>query len=191
MSGLRRFWPLFLVGLVLLGAVSIGLTLRQAYPTAGADPEVRAVIDSTSARPREQEPGPSTVEFTPDASAHPDAPAIKSLLTGYFEAINSRNFDQWRAHVTAKVSQETQRAVWNADYATTKDGSILVRRVINSPGGTLRIMLTFTSTQDPAKSPPDARSDCNRWRATYQLAVEGRTLRIDKGSPLSTIVSAC
>lgn len=190
-GGLRRFWPLFLVGLVLLGAGAAGLSLRQAESRTSEDPLVPAVIDTTSARPRAEEPGPSTVEFTPDASAHPDAAAIRSTLTGYFDAINNRDFDKWRAHVTSKVALEYQRANWMADYASTKDGSILVRRVINSPNNTLRIMLSFTSTQDEAKSPASARSDCNRWRSTYQLAWEGRLLRIDKGSPQSTVVTIC
>ncbi len=182
------------MGVVAVAAVVVGLGVRTLIP----EPEetqrggaVNAAPGTTTTPPASEEPGPATVQFSPDAREHPEAPAIQQLLTAYFEAINNKSYEKWRGLVTAEVGQAFTSEQWHAAYSSTKDGSILVRRVINASGGTLRVMLTFTSTQDVDKSPQDNPSTCSRWQAIYTLGWEGRSVRVGKGSPLNTFNKPC
>lgn len=165
-----------------------GLIARELYRQPERTPaQVIGLPSSTGALPLAEQPGPTTVELTPDAAAHPQHEVVRTLIQQYFDSINERNYDAWKNTVTRARVQAKPPAVWKSDYQTTKDGSILVYRIDSAPKGDLRVVLAFTSTQHPSAAPPDMPEGCLRWNLVLPLTQEGGRLRIDAvpGAPMS------
>ena len=157
-----------------------GLLARELYRTPDQRPETMLALPSTTARPLAQQPGPGTVELTPDAAVHPQHEAVRQLLQTYFDAINSLDYEQWKTTVTKTRIQAKPRADWLKDYASTKDGSILVYRIDAVSEQDLRVLIGFTSVQDPAKAPDELRdASCIQWRLVLPLTQEAGHWKVD------------
>ena len=166
--------------MVLSLIVGGGLLARELYRAPDQRPDTMLGLPSSTARPLAQQPGPGRVELTPDAALHPQHEVIQQLLQTYFDAINNLDYDQWKTTVTKTRIQAKPRADWLKDYASTKDGSILVYRIDALTDQELRVLIGFTSVQDPSKAPdelPDA--SCVQWRLALPLTQEAGRWKVD------------
>jgi hypothetical protein len=185
-----RAWvlPVLVVLVVGLGAVA-GLGVRElgARATTSAVPTTAPASTTVAGPP----PGPATVELSQDAAAHPLAVQIRSLLQRHFDAINNRDYAAWTSTVVARRSREMPEPKWQADYVSTRDGSIVVQRIEPSPDGTV-VLLSFTSTQDAAQAPASLPgSTCTRWWVSYRVVIERGQPRIDAGIRHSALNENC
>jgi hypothetical protein len=169
---------------VLIVVVSLmvggGLLARELYRQPDAEPDAILALPSTTVRPLEQQPGPAVVELTPDAAAHPQHEVVQRLLQTYFDAINARDYEQWKLTVTRARIQAKPRADWLNDYRSTKDGSILVYRVDAVTDKDLRVLVGFTSIQDVGDAPAELPgASCVHWKLTLPLTLESGHWKVD------------
>lgn len=178
--------PAIVLVAVAVGA-GAGLGVRElSARTGGPGPETEETT-----RPTGPPPGPSTVELSPDAKAHPQADSLRALLQRHFDAINNRDYAAWASTVVARRSTEMPRPVWESEYGSTRDGSILLHRIEPSPGGHV-MLISFTSTQSAANAPANLPgATCTRWWVSYQVVQENGLPRIDAGVRHSTLNAAC
>ena len=180
--------PRWLIPVVVLVAVltaGSGLVVRQLYVTTqtGSTP---GQISTT--------PGPSqtgkqpdlTVSFAADAAVHPLAGQVRTLLQGYFDAINSGSYDQWRTLVTAKALTLNPQSQWEQAYATSKDSDVYVYRINSTASDGVTVLLSFISRQQLAYAPTQAPSTCDKWWLVLPFRWERNTLKVDVGSSNST-----
>ncbi len=111
---------------------------------------------------------------------------VRDLLQHYFDAINSKSYDDWTQVVTSSRLHTTSRSEWSDDYRTTRDGSIVVYRIESAGTGQLVVLLRFVSVQDPSDAPPDFPYRCIRWHVVFPLAVEHGQWRLDAGETGAT-----
>ncbi len=116
---------------------------------------------------------------------------VRSLLQRHFDAINNRDYAAWTSTVVSRCPREMPESKWQADYASTRDGSILVHRIEPSPEGTI-VLLSFTSTQAEAQAPLSLPgSTCTNWWVSYRIVVERNQPRIDAGVRHATVNADC
>ncbi|MCP2256692.1 hypothetical protein LX15_000375 [Streptoalloteichus tenebrarius] len=168
--------PVLAVAAVL--AVNAGLLARNAYQDA-RDPQRVAASDAA----RAAQSGDALVQLSPDAFQHPDGQAVRELLDRYFRAINDRNYGAWRDTVVDRRALAEPEHQWRAAYRSTRDGAVVVRRIETAQGEGLRVLLTFTSNQDPADAPVGTPVSCLRWRVVYAVVVDDGRFRV--GMPLN------
>ncbi|WP_020671379.1 hypothetical protein [Amycolatopsis nigrescens] len=178
-STTRLRWLLPVLVVVISVTVGGGLLARELYRQPGGEPEPEATVAVSTPLAPSQQPGSPTVEFTPDAAAHPQETSIRRLLQTYFDAINSRDYDRWKSTVTRQRVQAKPAEEWRDDYRTTRDGSILVYRIEPAPDRRLRVLVGFTSTQDPRYAPPELPETCIHWKLIWPLAQEGGQWKLD------------
>ena len=146
------------VAIVLAVLVVVGGAAALASRTGTAPPEVPA-----------EGAGSSEVEFSPDAAEHPSADAVRTQLQRHYDAINGRDYEQWRATVVPARAQSLGEAEWQRAYATTEDGSIRVERIDPDPDGGLLVRVRFISTQDVENAPADLPVERICWRSTLPM----------------------
>ncbi|WP_433871899.1 hypothetical protein [Saccharopolyspora sp. CA-218241] len=179
-------WAVPTTALVLAAAIGGGLAAREQYGTS--------IQGITPASPESvaPEPVPGGLAFTADAAAHPDQGIVRALLEVHFDAINGRDYDGWKSTVVPAKWREQPRDEWLQAYRTTHDSDVVVHRIERTPDGTLRVLLTFTSTQDPAQAPPQLAEPCIRWRVVYPLVPDEGGLRLDINRfPGSALLDPC
>ncbi|MFI9006402.1 hypothetical protein ACIGNX_04090 [Actinosynnema sp. NPDC053489] len=171
--------------LVAAATAGAGVLAREAYqrPAAVQDDQVAEPGSGPSSSvPRGAQPGSGTVQLSADAAQHPDGRRVGEVLQRFFDAINDHDYEQWTRTVSARRVDETPKSKWLWDYESSRDGSILVHRIESVTEDRLRVLMTFTSTQDVAKAPADLQADCIRWRVVYPLQVDRGALRVDLGT---------
>jgi hypothetical protein len=175
--------------LVAAATAGVGVLAREVYQRpAQAQGDQIAVPSSgpSSSVPRSAQPGSGTVQLSIDASQHPDGQRVRAVLQQFFDAINNHDYDQWAKTVTAHRVSQTPMSRWMSDYESSRDGTILVHRIESITPTRLRVLMTFTSTQDVAKAPAELQADCIHWRVVYPLQEERGALRVDLGTEGST-----
>ena len=173
-------WLIPVLVVVVSLIVGGGLLTRELYRAPDQRADTVLGLPSSTARPLAQQPGPGTVELTPDAALHPEHEAVRTLLQRYFDAINGLDYDQWKATVTKTRIQAKPKADWLKDYASSKDGSILVYRIDGVSDQDLRVLVGFTSVQDPAKAPDEVPgASCVLWRLVLPLTQESGDWKVD------------
>jgi hypothetical protein len=113
--------------------------------------------------------GSSEVELSPDASNHPAAEAVRAQLQRHYDAINGRDYAEWRETVVPARSEALGEGDWQAAYATTQDGSVRVERIDVAPDGVLLVRVRFISTQAVEDAPPDLPAERICWRSTLPM----------------------
>jgi hypothetical protein len=169
---------------VAAASVAGGLLARDLYtrPTTVAVTDVTTSVSSTARSvPRSEQPGDRTVRLSVDAELHPDGDRVRSLVQRYLDAINGRDYQAWTENVTSEFTRRLLAPQWEANYQTTTDGNAVVQRIDASSPERLRVLISFVSTQDVAKSPAELPVDCIRWRVVYPMSEEDGTLRVDIG----------
>lgn len=166
--------------LIVVGALAVGggLLLREVYQQQRQAVAPPVTVPSLSTIPLEEQPGSGLVQLTPDAAKHPQNDTVRSLLQAYFDGINLRNFDRWKTSVTIERALERSETAWRESYRTTKNGSILVHRIDTAPGDRLRVLFSFTSTQDLEHAPERFQHPCIRWRLALPLVRENEQWKI-------------
>lgn len=167
----------------------VGVLAREAYqrPAVSQGGQVAAPGSGPSSSvPRSAQPGSGAVQLSVDAAQHPDGQRVREVLQQLFDAINAHDYEQWAKTVTAHRVGQTPKSRWQSDYESSRDGSILVHRIESVSQTRLRVLMTFTSTQDVVKAPAELQADCIHWRVVYPLQAERGTLRVDLGTEGST-----
>lgn len=148
-------------------------------PTPGATPS-----------PSKQ-PGSPTVGGSADAVEHPLYGTVRQLMQRYFNAINSRNYAAWRTTVVEQRIKDNPEEKWRRDFQSTKDGSIVVNRIELGQRDTAVVLMTFTSTQDPADAPKDLPVGCLRWSIVFPLVHRDDGWKIDESPGSSPPAERC
>lgn len=179
-------WGVPLAVVVLVAAVLGGLAGRSLYEDDNAS---AAPPDGTDPAPPRAHPG--SIVLTEGAKAHPDHRTVRWLLQTHFDAINFHRYDTWKTTVVAAKQAELPEEKWNREYASTRDSDIVLHRIEPGADDSLRVLLTFTSRQDPENS-PNKQSPCLRWRVVYPLVHESGGMRLDtSGLPGSFRYTPC
>lgn len=170
------------LGLAALVAVVSGVALvawaNRGSGSAGAAPPTRsATTGPTATGPTSGSGGPVVVSLAAELRDSPYAAAVTTLLTQYFTAINTRDYDAWLATLSRR-HRTSDRPTFLANYASTVDDDILVVAITTRPDGVLMVAATFRSRQDPLHAPADLPAGCLRWRIGYPLVRENGELRI-------------
>ncbi len=117
--------------------------------------------------------GSSEVQLSPDAANHPAAEDVRAQLQRHYDAINERDYTQWRATVVPARAAALDEADWQDAYASTDDGSIRVERIDPDRGaerdGVLLVRVRFIRTQRGEDAPPDLPADRICWRSTLPM----------------------
>ncbi|MFN2478542.1 MAG: hypothetical protein ABR615_05140 [Pseudonocardiaceae bacterium] len=193
----RRGWVLLgVMTVVLAGAVSAGMVLRDLAPAAGSvsiatSGASNGASMSNRVPPRGPEPGPATVVLAEDAAVHPDADQIRKVLQRYFDAINAGDYALWRSAVIPQLARDIGESAWHGQYRSTLVGTIVVHRLEPRPGGGLVALTSFMSLQNPADAPPDLPVRCLRWWVSYPLIGEGDRLRMGPTGPSDNLRAGC
>lgn len=183
----RLLLPVVLV--VAAATAGVGVLAREVYQRPAQAPVDQIAVPSAGSAgrvPRSAQPGSGTVQLSIDASQHPDDQRVRDVLQQFFDAINTLDYDQWSRTVTASRVSQTPKSRWLSDYESSRDGTIVVHRIESVTPTRLRVLMTFTSTQDVAKAPAELQADCIHWRVVYPLQEERGTLRVDLGTEGST-----
>ena len=84
---------------------------------------------------------------------------MRAQLQRHYDAINERDYAQWRATVVPARAAALGEGDWQEAYASTQDGSIRVERIDPDPDvepdGGLLVRVRFISTQAVEDAPPD------------------------------------
>lgn len=181
----RQLWlvPVLLITVI---ATALGaLVARSLY--ADQPPALPTAVEpSASSVPPSEQPGSREVKGTADATTHPLYSTMQPLLQRYFDAINAKDYDAWTQTVTTDRIRTMPEDKWNADYKTTKDGSIVIYRIEMSGDETARVLLTFTSTQDLANAPIELPVECVNWNSVLAFAKEDGEWKLAAGSASAT-----
>jgi hypothetical protein len=168
----RQRWLVPVVVVVLSVTVGSGLLAREVYRSPdrpAADTSASAVSSSAiSGEPA----AAGAVRMTDDARVHPQAGAVRKLLETYFDAINTKQYQQWVSTVSSQRAAQQPIGVWRAGIRTTKDSDVLVYRIERGAGSSLRVLVGFRSEQNVDDAPPFFREPCIRWRLVLPIIVE-------------------
>ncbi|WP_199443383.1 hypothetical protein [Umezawaea beigongshangensis] len=182
MSSVRWLVPVVLA--VAAASVGAGVVARDVYTRPNGGARTTIVVSTpltTSTAASAELPGDPTVQLSQDAAVHPDGEVVRGVLQRYFDSINDKNYDNWRDAVTRERGGQYDRARWNLDFSTSRDGDVLVHRIDDASVDTLRVLLSFTSTQELTRAPADFQHSCIRWRVVHLLAWEDGELKMEAG----------
>lgn len=143
---------------------------------AGNSAEATSLPASTSAT--EPPTAPEGIQLSGDARSHPDHETVRWLLQTHFDAINFRRYDTWKTTVVTAKHLELPEGKWYSAYGSTRDSHVRVHRIESGVDDSLRVLLSFTSRQDPQDA-PDQSSECLRWQVVYSLVQDSAGLRLD------------
>src|SRR5690349_6251577 len=180
MPAAKAPWVLPAVLIAMIVTIAGGLLARVVYAKP-ADTTAGAVVPVQQSLAPNEQPGDSTVMATKDARDHPLFETVRQLLQTYFDAINSKNYSRWQSVVSATRAKKQPEHDWRTAYRTTHDGSIVILRIESSPTDVARVLLNFTSVQDPRDAPPEMPEPCIQWRLVFPLALESGTWKLDAG----------
>lgn len=173
-------WGVPLAIVVLVAAALSGLAGRSFYEDGNASAAPPDGASPSGTEPVTPPAQPGSIVLTEDASEHPDHETVRWVLQTHFDAINFHRYDTWKTTVVAAKQAELPEEKWKREYASTRDSDIVVHRIESGADDSLRVLLTFTSRQDPEDS-PDGLSPCVRWRVVYPLVQESGGMRLDTG----------
>ena len=171
--------------LITVIATALGaLVARSLY--ADPPPQTPAAVGpSQTSVPSSEQPGSSEVRGLADATTHPLYNTLRGQLQKLFDAINKKDFKGYADTVTAERLAQTPEEQWLDSYSTTRDGSIVMYR-IEADDRSARVLLKFTSTQDPAKAPTEMPYECLNWNVVYGFAKERGEWKLTAGLTAST-----
>jgi hypothetical protein len=113
------------------------------------------------------ESGPLVVP-APALTGRPETTAVVALFTRYFDGINRRDYEAVQGTFTDEGRPIRDRATFEDQYRTTRDSDVRVLGIAMTDDGYL-VSISFTSHQNPADAPADARSACVTWSMSYPV----------------------
>lgn len=114
--------------------------------------------------------------MAPEIANNATARTVVALLTGYFTAINERDYTEYR-NVVTRGARQTQ-AEFEKGYRTTNNSQVQLRELGIGEDGRLMATVDFVSTQDAADGPEG--QTCTRWTVAKFFEKDGSKLRIGK-----------
>lgn len=180
----RQRWLVPVVAVVLSVTVGGGLLAREIYrrPDQPAD-ETTVSSAAPSSAGSGAPAAPGVVRMTDDAKAHPRSDAVRKLLETYFDAINRKQYQLWTTTVSAERISQQPFGTWKLGVQSTTDSDALVYRIERGSGTSLRVLVGFTSEQNPEDAPKDLREKCIKWRLVLPVVSEKTGLKIDTVDP--------
>ncbi|SEF35391.1 hypothetical protein SAMN05421837_10839 [Amycolatopsis pretoriensis] len=180
----RQRWLVPVVVVVLSVTVGAGLLARELYrrPDQPADESTAATSTPPPASSGAQSPA-GFVQMSDDAKNHPQAGAVRELLKTYFDAINTKQWSLWLEAVSSKRAASQSSSAWKAGVKSTRDYDALVYRIERGAGGSLRVLVGFTSEQEIADAPEYFPEKCIKWRLVLPVVSERTGLKIDTIDP--------
>ncbi len=124
--------------------------------------------------------GNSTVAVGAPVAQNPQAPAVVSLLTSYFTAINTHDYQAYSRLLDQKLQQGLTPARFRAGYGSTADSGAMLTGISTTASG-VAATATFTSHQQPHDSPD--RTACTHWSITLFLEQQGGGYAIGQAQP--------
>ncbi len=113
--------------------------------------------------------GSPLVSLAPAAAGYPGAALIAPVITGYFQAINHRDYG---GYVTTQSPGDAMTAQqFQAGFRSTADSNVLVNSISTAPDGRLTADVTFTSRQQPQDGP--GGESCTHWHMTMYFDDHG------------------
>jgi hypothetical protein len=180
----RQRWLVPVVVVVLSVTVGGGLLAREIYRRPDQPADETTVSTSAPASASSGAPAAAgVVQMTDDAKAHPQAGAVRELLETYFSAINTRSYQLWTTAVSSQRIAGQSFTEWKAGVKSTTDSDALVYRIERGASTSLRVLVGFTSRQNPEDAPRDLREKCIKWRLVLPVIVEKSALKIDAVDP--------
>jgi hypothetical protein len=168
------------LGVVVVATAGAAFAAHKVYRQPATAPPV--VTAGESSVPPAAEPGSSTVTMTPDVAASPDGGEVRQLMQVFFDAINTHSYKEWKTVVTPERIAEQNEEMFNDAYASTKDGTIQVRRIEAAPDGDMSVLVTFHSMQDIAHAPSYAPYPCVQWQVVWPVVRDSTgQLKVDAG----------
>ncbi|MGH3493332.1 MAG: hypothetical protein ACRDQ1_08870, partial [Sciscionella sp.] len=183
----RQPWLVPIVVLIAAVTLAGGMLARGAFrQAAAASPAGNASHVTASSSATGPPPGSPIVTLSDDAAHYPLAGQVRSLLQTYVNAINNRDYSAWKSVVDRQRIAQQPRADWLAAYQSSRDGSMYVHRIEHADGTDVLVLLTFTSTQDLAHAPKNARYTCLRWHEVFLVGLEAGRWKLRSGTTGTT-----
>lgn len=188
--------------IVALGAVGGFLAVRAsggtraaALPSASPDPTaVPATTGPATTGPVTTVPSnpvgeptragdPTGTPTTPItvASALVDQPhmdQVAATLAAYFDAIDSRDYDAYRAVLTNTEDRIISEDQFETGYRSTRNSDVRVTGASHDEEGGILASVAFRSHQD-ARDSPDGTSTCLDWVVAFPMVPVGDQYMID------------
>jgi len=152
-------------------------------PTASASATASASVTATPT------PSPSLVAIAPGVGSSTATPQVETLLSHYFQGINTHNYAEYSSTLTAQNKANQPLSNFQSGYATTTDSGMTLTSLTGTGGGDLTATVTFTSHQDAADS--DDNSTCNNWSLNFSLVPNGTGYLIAPAPSGSATETAC
>lgn len=159
----------------------------QDEPEATADPTDTDTADPTDTAEQTDPPEPvptptdpyGVVTLADPVATNPDAAAVMSLVSQYFLAINTRDYQLYYQLHTTDTQIALDPDTFERGYQSTRDSAALITTIGVQVDGDPFVEVTFTSYQNPVDSPTG--DGCNHWHITLFLLRSGDLLQI--GAP--------
>jgi hypothetical protein len=98
-------------------------------------------------------------------------PQVETLLSQYFDGINTHNYAEYAKTLTAQQQANEPQSAFDSGYSSTTDSGMALTSLSDGSAGGLTATVTFTSRQSPAQSVD--KSACNAWTLNLFLVPEG------------------
>lgn len=116
--------------------------------------------EPTGAGPAPVDPN-GVVTLSDTAALNPAAPAVLSLVSRYFQAINTRDYQSYRDIHTAESQASLDPDTFRLGFESTEDSDAVVTTIGVQPDGQPTAEITFTSHQNSVDGPNG--DTCDRW----------------------------
>jgi len=136
-------------------------------PTGGSgdEPTFEATEEPTTDEPTTATTIPAdpngVVTLSDTAALDPAAPAVLSLVSRYFQAINTRDYQSYRDIHTAESQAALDPDTFRLGFESTEDSDAVVTTIGVQPDGQPTAEVTFTSHQNSVDGPNG--DTCDRW----------------------------
>lgn len=142
------------------GATASGSTANS--PTADTSSPTAPASGSTT-----PSPSLSLVAISPAVSGSAAEPQVETLLSHYFEGINTHRYAEYSATLSPAEQAKQTQSQFNSGYSSTTDSGMTLTGLSDTGSGGLTATVTFTSRQSPAQSVD--KSACNAWTLNLYL----------------------
>lgn len=139
-------------------------------PTFGATEEPTTPADPTDTEPAPTDPN-GVVTLSDTAALDPAAPAVLSLVSRYFQAINTHDYQSYRDIHTADSQTSLDPDTFRLGFESTEDSDAVVTTIGVQPDGQPTAEVTFTSHQNSVDGPNG--DTCDQWNITLFLEPDG------------------
>jgi hypothetical protein len=140
-------------------------TVGASTPTAGTTSSSGASASASAS------PALSLVAISPNVTAGAAEPQVETLLSHYFDGINTHDYAEYAGTLTAQQQANEPQSAFDSGYSSTTDSGMTLTGLADNGAGGLTATVAFTSHQSPAQSVD--KSACNAWTLNLYLVPQG------------------